>query len=988
MRNQKGRVADPPYLLTGRHRFLSHGSLLRTVRNPFPVIAVFAAGFVVDGRPASEVPAPPPAPAAVTPTATIPTVTAATSASPSPAPAPTPAVLLAPPVTRPGATLNAEDDTLLEDLERASFQYFVEQAHPVTGLVRDRARADGSPSEGKASISASGFALSSWAIATKRGWVERNVALERVRLSLRFLATKAKRQHGFFYHFMEMDTGERAWQCELSSIDTALFLAGAIIAREYFQDPEITALVNQLYRETDWQWFLNGGDTVALGWYDETGFSRFRWRGYSEHTMMSILGLGAPEHALDRDYWQAWRRRPARSYAGYYYIQGSPLFIHQYAAAYIDFRETRDAFADYYHNSVLATLAQRRWSLDLRSEFPSWSERLWGVTASDSSTGYKAWGGPPRTTGLNALDGTIVPCATAGSLPFAPFETLMVLRHIRTVYGDRTWKRYGFVDAFNPEDGWVDSDVIGIDLGISILQAENARSGMIWGLFMQAPEIQRALVKAGFVSKSRDFTWAEREKLRSLASQAWKSLIIETPTADTAGLRITGVLAAHALGFVDSGHASKLERDLLQAAPLPTSDTALAEYAASLITLRQAFPSLTSEANRQFELIKWETVTLSSAKLESASRLAAFFKIASGKTNVSVWKNLVRTPEKKGPVYVLSPANLPDQLRPGLWLDEDSIITGASAAQFAYASAVELPATATPPNPPPPLDVLTASLLASQLPKELMKHLAAQPPPADWVSSASVENRAILLITLANLLVPGRIQDWFQEDPYVRSARSSIPEFTESAFGSNTSVYWRAELSGPFVEPPERKAIAVSSAEPRENWNWVKVAGLEFKDSPGDVRPDDPPLELHFAFTWDAEALHFYAEAIDTPEGFKRPDERREVVELTIDPQLDGFVLNNPDDRQYLFPSSANSIDAIRNRPIPAKVTRTPQGYTVEATLPWSSLNLTPKPGLEFGVSAAVATGGRYEWEPSLKLNWRFVERRDEKYGLGVLHLQ
>jgi hypothetical protein len=496
---------------------------------------------------------------------------------------------------RPGAILSADDDALLDELQRASFLFFVEQAHPVTGLVRDRAFADGSPSEGKASIASSGFALTSWAIAAHRGWVERTEALDRVRLMLRFLADKAPRQHGFYYHFMEMDTGARAWKCELSSIDTGLFMAGAIIAREYFQDPEITELVNRIYREIDWKWFLNGGSTVALGWHDESGFSRYRWGIYSEHTMMSILGLGAPEHALDAEYWRAWKRLPTGSYGGYHFIQGPPLFIHQFAHAYVDFRDSRDAYADYYQNSVLATLAQRRFSIDLRAEFPSWGERLWGVTASDSETGYKAWGGPPRTAAFNSLDGTIVPCATLGSIPFAPHETLMVLRHIRTVYGDRTWKRYGLVDAFNPETGWVNPDVIGIDVGISILQAENARSGFVWALFMEAPEVKRALDKAGFVSKSRNFTWPERQELRNLAAAAWRSMEQEQLTPDTLGLRLTAVPAAQALGLIDARQAGHRAKEFIgEAAPLEL-DTALSEYAAGLITVRQAFPSLSRD---------------------------------------------------------------------------------------------------------------------------------------------------------------------------------------------------------------------------------------------------------------------------------------------------------------------------------------------------------------------------------------------------------
>lgn len=889
------------------------------------------------------------------------------------------------PSARPGAILTADDDMLLDELERASFQFFVEQSHPETGLVRDRARADGSPSEGKASIASSGFALTSWAIATHRGWVERGEALERVRKMLRFLANKAPRHHGFYYHFMEMDTGARAWQCEVSSIDTALFIAGAIVAREYFQDPETTELVNRIYREIDWTWFLNGGSTVAMGWHDEQGFSRYRWGIYSEHTMMSILGLGAPEHALDPDYWRAWKRAPMGTYSGYHFIQGPPLFIHQYAHAYVDFRDRRDAFADYYHNSVLATLAQRRFSIDLRSEFPSWSERLWGVSASDSANGYKAWGGPPRTAAYNSLDGTIVPCATAGSVPFAPFETLQVLRHIRTVFGDRTWKRYGFVDAFNPETGWVNPDVIAIDVGISLLQAENARSGFVWALFMQTPEVQRALEKAGFVSKRRYFSWPEHEQLRAFAINAWKSLENEPVTPETLGLRLTAVPAAHALGLIDGGTAGRDVRAVLSAATIPENDVAIAEYAAGLITLRHAFPSLAPDATRQLEAIKWENVTLSSTKLESASRLAAFFKIAEGKSELATWTRLVRTPEKRGPIFVLSPAEVPDQLRPGLWLDEDSIITGASASQLAYSLA--LPPT-DPDAPRPVPDVITAALLFDKFPAELLRIFKTAPPPPGWLEAASPADRAILLICVANLLVPDCVREWFQSDPSVQAGRAAIKEFSETAFGANTSTLWRYELAGPFAEPPERRAVAISSTLPKEQWQWTRIAGLEFKDSPADVRADDPLLELRFAFTWDNEALHFHAEATDTPANYKRPTDRREQVELLIDPKSDGHVWRGPDDFHFVFRSSGEAFEWSRTRPVVATIQRNELGYTVDADIPWSQLGLTPSPGLEFRMTTAVATESRYEWEPSLKLNWRFFQRPDERYGLGLLKLE
>lgn len=883
-----------------------------------------------------------------------------------------------------GANLSADDDELLDDLEHASFRFFVEQSDPLTGLVRDRAHADGSPSEGKASISAEGFALASWAIAAHRGWVDRVVALQRVRQMLRFLAYKAPRVHGFFYHFMEMQTGARAWQCEISSIDTALFLAGAIVAREYFQDPEITELVNKLYGEADWEWFLNGGSTVSMSWHDEGGFSRFRWSFYAEHMMMSFLGMGAPAHALPLSYWGAWKRQPAGTYAGYHYIQGPPLFIHQFAHAFVDFREKRDAYADYYHNSVLATLAQRQFCIDLRNEFPSWSERLWGITASDSAEGYKAWGGPPRTTEFNSLDGTIVPCAPAGSLPFTPYETLMVLHHIRTVYGDRVWKRYGFVDAFNPETGWVNPDVIGIDLGISILQAENARTGFVWSQFMKAPEVQRALTRAGFVSTTRAFSWAEREQLRKIAAAAWNSLDEAPIGPDTLGLRLTAVPAAQALGLIDGSVAVKRSRALLAATDLPKDEIPVAEYAAGLVTLRQAIPSLLAETTRQLEAINWANIPPTSTKLGSESRLATFFKIAGRKTGLDSWTNLVRTPEQHGPIYVLSPGDVADQMRPGMWLDESTTIAGASAAQLAYSLAV----APTPSDEPAPLDAASAALLLDNFPAELLARFQRTPQPANWIESAPLGDRATLVITIANLLVPDCVRDWFQADPLVRAGRSSIPEFSAAAFGSETSLYWRYELMGPLVPPPERRAIAVLSSTPPEHWTWTKISGLEYKDSPADVRADDPVLELYFSFTWDNEALHFHANAVDTPPGYHPPHERREQVELLIDPKSDGFVWGGPDDFHFVFRASGEVYDLNHKRAVPAVVRRTKEGYTVDSDIPWSQIGLTPKPGLEIGVTTAVATDGRYEWEPSLKLNWRYYERRDERYGLGVLKLQ
>jgi len=888
------------------------------------------------------------------------------------------------PGSRPSAVLSPEDDALLDELQQSAFRYFVEQADPKTGLVRDRARSDGSPSEGKASIAASGFSLSAWAIATQRGWTDRENALQHVRLALRFLADKAPRRHGFFYHFMEMDTGERAWKCELSPIDTGLFFAGAIVAREYFSDPETTALVDRLFHDVDWEWFLNGGATLAMGWHDEHGFSRYRWDKYSEDMMLGFLGMGALERPLPAGYWDAWSRKPVGTYAGYHFIEGPQLFIHQFTHAHVDFRDLRDAYADYYHNSVLASLAQRQFCVDLRGEFPAWGERLWGITASDSATDYKAWGGPPRTEEANALDGTIVPCASAGSVAFVPTEAMTTLRYMRTAYGDRIWSRYGFVDAFNPETGWVNRDVIGIDLGITLVQAENARTGFEWAVFMQAPEVHRALARAGFLSQKRDLPWADQARFHEIAAAAWRSVESVPATADTLGIRLSTILSASSLGLIPEDDAVNRISTMLKATALPTGERAVGPYAASLVTLRQAIPAFASEATRRLSAIDWDGLTVESDLLGSTSRLAAFLQVASGAKPVSAWTSMRRSSQAVGPVRVLQPAQVRDQLMPGLWLDERAIVTGDSSSQLAYAIAVENRKASTTEFP---YNVASTALLLEHFPAEAAAALKVSPLPAGWLEVSTVDDRCLLLLSLANLLAPDCLREWFQQDPLVKAGRTEIAEFGEAAFGGNNSVFARNELAVPPQVPPARHAVARSSMLPSEGWDWVLVKGPEFRISDADVRPGDPDLELRFALTWDSEALHFHAEVLDTPPGFFEPTGRRSL-ELFINPDQDGLVWLSSKDFQFAFKSDGTAMEWFHNRPAEARITKTKNGYTVEADIKWSDLKLTPHPGLEFDATASVTAGGNSEWDPSLELSWRYFGRSDDRFGLGTVKLE
>ncbi len=886
--------------------------------------------------------------------------------------------------SQPTTIFSPGDEALLDDLERASFRYFVEQSDPVTGLVRDRARADGSPSGGKASIAASGFALTAWAIGTERGWVDRATAIEHCRRHLRFLATKAPRVHGFFYHFMEMDTGARAWKCELSTIDTGLFLAGAILAREYFHDPEITSLVNQLYGEVDWHWFLNGGRTFAMGWHEEYGFSRFRWSKYSELMMLTLLGLGAPRDPIEPELWSAWERGPVGDYAGYHYIQYPALFVHQFTHAYVDFRGLRDAYADYFRNSLLATLAQRQFCADLSGEFPTWSTAMWGLTASDSAVGYKGgWGGPPRTMDDVALDGTLAPCAPAGSVTFAPREALVALHTMRTAYGDRIWKRYGFVDAFNPETGWVNPDVIGIDVGIQLAQAENARTGLVTSVFMRAPEVQRALARAGFVPTERKLAHADRLALRDVAGQAWRVLENTALRPETTGLQLSALIAAHTLGFVSGADAASRAAGIVRSLPAPAgSAAAVAQYAAGLVLVRQGFPALAQEAARRLAGIDWNGMALASNQLGSLDRLAVFFQVAAGARPASAWAALGRTPVWTAPVYVLAPNAVRDQLLPGLWLDERSIITGASAWQLAYARAIANGAPLAPRIP----DALTAALWIEHLPA--VAAAAARSSPTDtWLDSASIGDQATVLLSIANLLVPESLRDLFQKDPLVKSGRAAIGEFAAAEFGPNTSTFWRHELAAPFAVPPPRETTAVSASTPRDRWPWVEMAGLEYKDSVADVRPGDPELALRFAFTWDADALYFHAEVSDAlPQRFT-PSERN-GVELFVNPANDGFVWLGEGSYQFTFRPRGLTGEAFHHRSVAATTTPTAAGYNVEARIAWSELGVAPHAGLELAVSPAVVSESPFAWEPALKLNWRYYQRADERFGLGLLRLE
>ena len=391
--------------------------------------------------------------------------------------------------------LSKEDEAFLDDLERQGCLFFWEQASAKTGQILDRARNDLSGAldpRRQASIASAGFGLSALCIADRRGYLPHAQIVERVKTTLEWHLNSLPEVHGFFYHFSDIETGERYQGAELSSIDTSLLLCGVLTARAYFEDARIQSLAQQIYERVDWPWMLNGGKTFSMGWKPESEFLHSRWKTFCELMMLYLLAIGSPTHAIAPEYWNHFSR-PVIHYKGYDYISGDDLlFTHQFSHAWYDFRGKRDAYADYFANSVTATRAHKAFCLSR----PKWySEDYWGITASDSVRGYTAWGGPPKQ---GHLDGSVVPSAAAGSLAFLPAECLSVLRAMRSKWGKQAWGRYGFVDAFHPAANWYDRDVLGIDQGISVLMAENLRSGLVWSAFMRNRESVSAMQRAGF----------------------------------------------------------------------------------------------------------------------------------------------------------------------------------------------------------------------------------------------------------------------------------------------------------------------------------------------------------------------------------------------------------------------------------------------------------------------------------------------------------
>jgi hypothetical protein len=417
------------------------------------------------------------------------------------------------------------DEELLERLQRAAVGYFLQQVNPANGLVADTSR-----EQSPASIAVIGFALSTYPVAVQRGWMTRTDAISRSLATLRFFwdsdqsgSPEATGYKGFYYHFLDMHTGARVWRSELSTVDTALLLAGALTASMYFSadtpdERELRELVAALYGRIDWCWAQDGRETLRQGWKPECGFLHYGWEGYSEAIVLYALALASPTHPISDRCYEAWTATYQwENVYGYDLLYAGPLFVHQFSHAWIDFRGIQDRFmrekrCDYFENSRRATQVQREYAWRNPQRFAGYDENSWGLTACDGPRddvpergreprrlfGYAARGVP-----YGPDDGTLAGWAALASLPFAPEIALCAARNMYRRYPEMlSGQRYA--SSFNPTLAgpdrrvWVSAGHFGLDQGVVVMMIENHRTELIWRLMRDCPQVGTGLRRAGF----------------------------------------------------------------------------------------------------------------------------------------------------------------------------------------------------------------------------------------------------------------------------------------------------------------------------------------------------------------------------------------------------------------------------------------------------------------------------------------------------------
>ncbi len=388
-------------------------------------------------------------------------------------------------VLSPVLAQTQEQSSFLLKVQKDSAHYFWEEANPDNGLIKD---ASGGYSP--CSIASVGFGLVSLCVLEKHGWKSRDAVMKRIVRTLKTMRDKVDQENGFFYHFVSMKDGRRVWKSEVSSIDTALLVAGALFAGEYFKNTEVEQLAQEIYERVDWPWMMNNKDIMDMGYRPESGFLPYYWDSYNEGMILYALAIGSPTHPIPKETWWAWKRPVTQSMAGpMVYCHTGSLFVYQFAHAFLDFRNLYDGRINYWKNSVKATLANRYFCIENKSRYKTYDDDVWGLTACLGPDGYKGYGAEPCDKPLH--DGTVAPSAVAGSLPFTPKLSIAAMEAIYARYGSMVYGRYGFYDAFNADKNWSAKSYIGINQGITVMMIENMMDHTIWAYFMKHPAIKK-----------------------------------------------------------------------------------------------------------------------------------------------------------------------------------------------------------------------------------------------------------------------------------------------------------------------------------------------------------------------------------------------------------------------------------------------------------------------------------------------------------------
>lgn len=397
--------------------------------------------------------------------------------------------------------LSVEDQEFLDLTQKKAFYFFWDGFDPVTGLIDDK-----NTSKGRTSIATSGFGLSSFVIGIERGWVSREEAYNRVLLTLNSYYDDpndpndlhVEGKYGMFYHFIYIDSGKRYARTEVSTIDTAILIAGVLDVMEYFKGTEVESLAKKIYANVEWDKFINKNGAVVGGWRPEMK-PVAEYKGYNEYNLVYLLALGSPTHPIPISSWDAWGSgngfvpiKPYNDIDAFLTPHGvlQPLaYIYQFPACWYDFRNKKDDYVNYYEMSINALKANKRYTNNW-GDANGYPEELWGWTACAGRDGYLGFSHP--------YNGTLAPSAVIASLPFLPDESLRSIKYMKEKYGNKIWGKYGFVDSFNPKQNWYDDGYLGIDKGNEVLMIENFRSESIWKRFMQNTYVKKGMLRAKF----------------------------------------------------------------------------------------------------------------------------------------------------------------------------------------------------------------------------------------------------------------------------------------------------------------------------------------------------------------------------------------------------------------------------------------------------------------------------------------------------------